>query len=157
MTCSRSPPTPLQHSLGGAPPPPPPPSRRRAAARNGALPAVFAAPLLRGPTSHTARPAWPDVLRRGSAGDRPTDMNHLAAAGTTGWCRKSVPGTTKHTGCSRTHTHEHRSLWRKALGSQLGTSPERKGGPVGATATEAQYEESRERISKKTRLAGWRR
>jgi hypothetical protein len=57
-------------------------------------------------------------------------MNRVAAARTTGWFRKSVPGTTKHTGCSRTHTHEHQSQWRKALGSQLGTALEGKSGPV---------------------------
>jgi hypothetical protein len=39
---------------------------------------------------------------------------------------QSVPVTTKHTGCSRTHTHVHQSQWRKALGTGL----ERKGGPA---------------------------
>ena len=30
----------------------------------------------------------------------------------------SYQATTKHTGCSRTHTHEHQSqAWRKALGT----------------------------------------
>jgi hypothetical protein len=57
-----------------------------------------------------------------------------------GCYRKSVPGTTKHTGCSRIHSHEHQSqAWRKALGTVL----ERKGGPVGATASAAQHEEGR--------------
>jgi hypothetical protein len=70
-------------------------------------------------------------------------MNRVAATRTTGWYRKSVPGTTKHTGCSRTHTHEHRGLWRKALGSQLGTVLGTKGGPVGVTATAVQHEEGR--------------
>jgi hypothetical protein len=66
---------------------------------------------------------------RSTGGDRPsgTEMKRVAAARTTGCYRKSVPGTTKHTGCSRTHTHEHQSQWRKAkLGAVLGT----KGGPV---------------------------
>jgi hypothetical protein len=34
-----------------------------------------------------------------------TDTNRVAAARTTGCYRESVTGTTKHTGCSRTHTH----------------------------------------------------
>jgi hypothetical protein len=38
--------------------------------------------------------------------------------------------TTKHTGCRRTHTHEHQSLWREALGSELGTLLATKGGPA---------------------------
>jgi hypothetical protein len=60
-------------------------------------------------------------------------MKRVAAARTTGCYRKYVPCTTatKHTGCSRTHSHEHQpepmpSAWRKALGTVLG----RKGGPV---------------------------
>jgi hypothetical protein len=40
-------------------------------------------------------------------------------------------GTTKHTGCSRTHTHEHRSLWREALDNQLGTVLGRQEGRAG--------------------------
>jgi hypothetical protein len=69
---------------------------------------------------------------RTSGGDRPsgTDMNRVAAARTTVCYRKSVPGTTKHTVCSRTHTHEHQGLWRKTLGSQLGNVLGTKGGPV---------------------------
>ena len=76
------------------------------------------------------------TLARSSAGGRPsgTDMNRVAAARTTGCYHKSVPGTTKHTGCSRTHTHEHRGggLWRESdLGSQLATVLGRKGGRAG--------------------------
>jgi hypothetical protein len=54
------------------------------------------------------------LTRRSTGADRPsvTYMNRVAAARTTGCYRKSVPGTTKHTGCSRTHAHEHRGLWR---------------------------------------------
>jgi hypothetical protein len=119
--------------------PPAPPSRRRAAARHGAQSAAFAAPLLRGPATQTgARPVrvWPNAHRRGApaGGDRPsgTDMKRVAPARTTGWYRKSVSGTTKHTGGSRTHTHEHQSCrWREArLGRQLGTASGTKGGPV---------------------------
>jgi hypothetical protein len=67
----------------------------------------------------------------GLSESRGTDR--VAAARTTGCYRKSVPGTTKHTGCSRTHTHEHRCLWREAalLDSQLGTVLGKKAEPVG--------------------------
>jgi hypothetical protein len=74
------------------------------------------------------------TLAWSSAGGRPsgTNMNRVAAARTTECHRKSVPGTTKHTGCSRTHTHEHRGLWREGdLGSQLATVLGRKAGPAG--------------------------
>jgi hypothetical protein len=42
----------------------------------------------------------------------------------------TVPGTTKHTGCSRTHTHEHQGQWprRKAMGGQPGTALGANGG-----------------------------
>jgi hypothetical protein len=65
-------------------------------------------------------------------------------ARTTECHRKSVPGTTKHTGCSRTHTREHRGPWREiwvanwALCS--GGRPIRR---VGATAAAAHHEEGR--------------
>jgi hypothetical protein len=82
------------------------------AARNGALPAAFAAPRPRGPTTQTARqassqfefgPTHTDTDAE-QGGDRPsgTDMNRVAAARTTVCYRKPVPGTTKHTVCSRT-------------------------------------------------------
>jgi hypothetical protein len=75
--------------------------------------------------------AWRDIC---------TDMNRVGAARTTGCYRKSILGTTKHTGCSCTHTHEHRGgLWREALGSQLGTAPGRKAEPAAA----AQHEKGR--------------
>jgi hypothetical protein len=70
----------------------------------------------------------------------------VAAARTTGCYRKSVPWsvTTKHTGCSRTHTQEHRGLWRGIWEANWalcsGGSPGRR---VGAAAAAAQHEEGR--------------
>jgi hypothetical protein len=62
----------------------------------------------------------------------------------TGCYRKSVPGTTKHTGCSRTHTHEHRGLWRGVwVVNWALCSGGRPGRRVGAAAAAAQYEEGR--------------
>jgi hypothetical protein len=125
-------------SQGGKNPLAPPSRSRRAAAKNGALPAAFAAPLPQGlatgdPNRQASSSALPQrTSARSTGGDRPsgTDMERVAAARTT-WCyRKSVPGTTKHTVCSRTRTHEHQGLWWKALGSQLGTALGTKGGPV---------------------------
>jgi hypothetical protein len=111
-----------------------------AAASNGAKPAVFAAPPLRNPENQTARLAWPNAHRRArsTGGDRPsgTDMNRVAAARTTGCYRKSVPGTTKHTGCSRTHTHEHRGLWREIWVA-------REGGAGGWVRRRRRYSERR--------------
>ena len=94
------------------------------------------------------------TLAWSSAGGRPsgTNMNRVAAARTTECHRKSVPGTTKHTGCSRTHTHEHRGLWREiwvanwALCS--GGRPSRR---VGAAAVAAHHEEGRAGLAARLR------
>jgi hypothetical protein len=118
------------------------PSRRRAVASNRAMPAVFAVPLLRAsPTNQTAGASL--AQRTPAAADRPsgTDVNRVAAARTTGLHRKSVPGTTKHTGRSP-QPHPHTRAPGPLAGSKglpTGNCPhEGEGGlPVGTSAAAA--------------------
>jgi hypothetical protein len=116
--------------------------QKKATASIGRLPAAFAWPHPRGPTTQTPRPVASSLAQRTPArstgGDHPsgTDMEHVAAARTTGCYRKSVPGATKHTGCSRAHTHEHQSQWREAQGAGRRA---RDGGWVGAKPAVEQH------------------
>jgi hypothetical protein len=53
-----------------------------------------------------------------STGGRPPQWHRHGARGRCSYDRvlpKSVPDTTKHTGGSRTHAHEHRGQWRESL------------------------------------------
>jgi hypothetical protein len=87
-----------------------------------------------------------------AAGSGRTDMNRVAAARTTGCYRKSVPGTTKHTGCSRTHTHEHQGLWREIWVANWALCPgERPSRRVGTAAAAAQHEEGRAGLAARLR------
>jgi hypothetical protein len=120
----RSPPVP--------PTPKPPPRRRQEWSTAGCF--CRTAPTRPDDPNRQARSSLPRTPARSTGGDRPsgTDMKRVAAARTTGCYRKLVPGTTKHTpaAVAPTHTSTNQSQWREALGSQLGTVLEKKGGPV---------------------------